>query len=75
MQAIFDKLELPVRWKIHAIFHVSLLKQNTNKLLELEPKIDKGKDKKDKVEAIKNNIINANKFARDQLPGVYYHMS
>lgn len=37
------KLELLIRWKIHDVFYVSLLKQDTtrkrwvNELLELEP--------------------------------------
>ena len=48
------KLELPKKWKIHNVFHVSLLEQDTTRkgrellVLEFEP----GDDKEYEVEAI-----------------------
>ena len=75
------KFDLPTKWKIHNVFHVSLLEQDTtrkgqmNKLFpEPEPKFDAGDNKEYKVEAIKDNAIYA-KEAEGQLPGLYYLVS
>ena len=51
------KLELPARWRIHNMFHMSLLKQDTtrkgriNEFLPV-PEFEAGDDKKYKIEAI-----------------------
>ena len=51
------KLELPKNWRVHNVFHVSLLEQNTNRkgrASEEVPELDAGdKDSKEyEVEAI-----------------------
>lgn len=49
-------------------------KRRVNKI-ELEPKFKASKDKEYKVEAIRDNVIYANKAARDQLLELYYLVS
>ena len=68
------KLELPKKWKIHDVFHVLLLEQDTirkervKKVLEL----DDGEDSKEyKVRAIWDNAVYARKSG-SLLPGLYY---
>ena len=67
------KLELPARWKIHDIFHISLLEQNIAKkgrefsVLEFEP----GNNKEYKLEAIQERIVYAKK-ADGHLSKLYY---
>ena len=70
------KLELPKEWRIHDVFHVSLLEQNTirkervdKKVMELE--FEAGDSKKYKVEAIWDSAIYARE-SEDHLPGLYY---
>ena len=48
------KLELPKKWRIHDIFHMSLLKQDTIKKGQVfsVPKFESGDDKEYEVEAI-----------------------
>ena len=72
------KLNLLIKWKIHNVFHVSLLEQNTTKkgrMNELfpkpEPKFDTDDNKKYKVEAIIDSDVYA-KEAEGHLPGLYY---
>lgn len=58
-----------------------LLEQNTtkkeqiNELLESEPELDTGENKKYKVKTIKNSIIYVNKAAGGKLSGLYYLIS
>ena len=68
------KLELPKKWKIHNVFHLSLPEQNTTKKgqvndMQLEFKADE--DKKYEV----NDIWNSTVYIREsvgQLLGLYY---
>ena len=67
------KLELPKNWKIHDIFHVLLLEQDTTrKAREFSvPKFEPGdNDKKYKVEAIRDSAVYA-KDTDSHLPGLY----
>ena len=69
------KLELPKKWRIHDVFHMSLLEQDTTRKgwefsvpeFELEP----GDDKEYEVEAIRDSAVYA-KEADGHLPGLYY---
>ena len=72
------KLDLPTKWKIHDIFHISLLKQDTTKkgrMNELfpkpEPEFDAGNNKEYEVEAIIDSAVYAKKAERHLL-GLYY---
>ena len=73
------KLDLPTKWKIHDVFYVSLLKQDTTKkgrmnelFPEPEPEFDAGN--KYEVEAIMDSAVYA-KEAEGHLPGLYYLIS
>ena len=75
------KLELPKRWRIHDIFHLSLLEQNTTKkgqvdkkTLQLEFKND-GEGKEYEVEPIRNSAVYAKESESGQLLGLYYLIS
>ena len=67
------KLELPKKWKIHDVFHVSLLEQDITRkgrefsVREFEP----GDDNKYEVEAIRDSAIYAKK-ANKHLLELYY---
>ena len=67
------KLELSRNWKIHDIFHVSLLKQDTTrKGREFSvPKFEPGNNKEYKVEAVQNSAVYAKKI-NGHLPKLYY---
>ena len=75
------KLDLPIKWKIHDIFHVSLLEQDItrkggmNELYpEPEPKLYAGDNKEYEVEAIIDSAVYAKEADRD-LPSLYYLVS
>ena len=75
------KLDLPTKWKIYDVFHVSLLEQDTtrkgrmNELFpEPEPEFDAGNNKEYEVEAIKDSVVYA-KEAKRHLSGLYYLVS
>ena len=72
------KLDLPTKWKIHDVFHVSLLEQNTTRKGQMnelfpkpEPEFDAGNNKKYEVEAIIDSAVYAKK-AKKHLSGLYY---
>ena len=72
------KLDFPTKWKIHDVFHVSLLEQDTTKKRQMnelfpepEPEFDAGNNKEYKVKAIINNAVYA-KEAEGHLPSLYY---
>ena len=69
------KLELPKKWRIHDVFYVSLLKQDTTKKGRMDNKIelDAGDDSGEyKVEAIRDSTVYARESKSGQLPGLYY---
>ena len=68
------KLELPKKWKIHDIFHVSLLERDTTKRgwvndMQLEFKADNNKEYE--IDGIWDSVVYAKESA-GQLPGLYY---
>ncbi len=74
------KLELSKKWKIHDVFHMSLLKHDTTRkgrvdkaLPEPEKEYDfeAGDIKKYEVEAITDSAVYGQQV-NDQMPGLYY---
>ncbi len=75
------KLELPTKWKIHDVFHMSLLEQDTtrkervdNKALpepEKELEFEAGGNKEYEIEAIINSAVYSQQ-ANNQISGLYY---
>ena len=71
------KLELPKKWRVHDVFHVSLLEQDITRKGRVSkevPELDAGnKDSKEyEVEAIQHSAVYANKLESGHLPGLYY---
>ena len=74
------KLELPKKWRIHDIFHVSLLEQdNTRKERVHEENAEELNDGDDsgeyKVEVIWDSAVYARESKSGHLPGFYYLVS
>ncbi len=79
------KLELPAKQKIHNIFHVSLLEQDTTKKEQVnnkalpEPKkeldFEARGDKEYEVEAIIDSTVYSQQANNNQMPGFYYLVS
>ena len=74
------KLKLPKKWRIHDVFHVSLLKQDTTKKgrvndtqLNFEFEADDN-DKEYEIDGIRDSAVYAKESA-GQLPGLYYLVS
>ena len=74
------KLDLPTKWKVHNLFYVSLLEQDTMRkrrvdkaLLEPENKLEfkTGGNKKYGVQAIINSAVYGQK-TNNQIPSLYY---
>ncbi len=74
------KLELPTKWKIHDVFHVSLLEQDTtrkgqvdNKALpKPEKEFEAGDNKEYEVKAIIDSAVYGQQINNSQMPGLYY---
>ena len=69
------KLELPKRWKIHNIFHMLLLEQDTIRKQRVDKRVtelETGDSKKYEVEAIWDSAVYDNKSESGQLSGLYY---
>ena len=70
------KLELPKKWKIHNVFHVSLLEQDTTRKRRVDDEnveLDAGdKNGKYKVEAIWDSEVYARESESGHLLGLYY---
>ena len=69
------KLEVPKKWRIYNVFHMSLLEQDTTrkKRVEKGPELDAGDDSKEyEVEAIRDIAVYAMKSESGHLPGLYY---
>ena len=69
------KLELPKKWRIHDVFHVSLLEQDTTKKgrvndTQLDFEFEAGDDDKEyEVDGIRDSAVYARESA-GQLPGL-----
>ena len=71
------KVELPKKWRIHDVFHVSLLEQDTTKKGRVDKnatELDAGNNdsREYKVEAIWNSAVYTRKSESGHLPGLYY---
>ena len=71
------KLELLKKWKIHNVFYVSLLEQDTTRKEQIDENVtelefDAGDNKKYKIEAIWDSAIYTMKLELGNLPGLYY---
>ena len=69
------KLELSKNWRIHDVFHVSLLEQNITRKGRINkfsvPEFEPSDNKKYKIEAIQDSAVYA-KEADGHLSGLYY---
>ena len=69
------KLELPNKWRIHDVFHMSLLEQDITRKERVKkvPELDAGDNSKEyKVEAIRNRTFYAIESESDHLLGLSY---
>ena len=72
------KLELLKKWKIHDVFHLSPLEQDTTRKgrVDNEIELDAGDNSGEyKVEAIWESTVYARESESDHLPGLYYLVS
>ena len=69
------KLGLSKKWKVHNVFHVSLLEQDTTKKEQVKKilELDVGEDSEEYgVEAIWDSAVYVNKLESGHLPDLYY---
>ena len=75
------KLELPKKWRIHDVFHVSLLEQDTTRKGRVHEdnleELDAGDNDSGEyeVEAIRDSAVYARESELGHLPGLYYLVS
>ncbi len=71
------KLELPKRWRIHDVFHVSLLEQDITRKRRVETAIElnEGDSKEYEVEAICDSELYAQESDSGQISSLYYLVS
>ena len=68
------KLELPKKWRIHDVFYVLLLEQDTTKkgrVNDMQLEFEAGNNKEYEVDGIWYSAVYARKSA-EQLPRLYY---
>ena len=68
------KLKLPKKWRIHNVFYVLLLEQNTTKkrrVNDMQLEFEAGNDKEYEVDGIRDSTVYARESA-GQLSGLYY---
>ena len=71
------KLELPKKWRIYNVFHISLLEQDTTKkgrVNDMQLEFEAGNDKKYEVDGIWDSTVYVRESAR-QLLELYYLIS
>ena len=71
------KLKLPKKWRIHDVFHVSLLEQDTTKKgrvndTQLDFEFEAGDNKEYEVDGIRDSVVYAKESATGRLPELYY---
>ena len=73
------KLELPRKWRIHNVFHMSPLEQDTTRkgwvdkeVRQIEFDVGNNDSGEYKVEAIQDSTVYARKSKSGHLPGLYY---
>ena len=73
------KLELPKKWKIHNVFHVSLLEQNTTRKEQVDEEnveeLDVGDKEEYEMEVIWDSAVYARESKSGHLPDLYYLVS
>ena len=72
------KIELPRKWRIHDVFHVSLLKQDTTRKGRVDEnaiELEAGDSEEYGVEAIRDSDVYARESESGHLPGLYYLIS
>ena len=76
------QLELPKRWRIHDVFRVSLLEQDTTEKGRVDEKTAEqlefeagGNNEEYKVEGICDSTVYVKESEAGQLPGLYYLIS
>ena len=75
------KLELPRNWRIHDVFHMSLLEQDTTRKRRVHEQnleeLDAGDNDSGEyeVEAIRDSAVYARESESGHLPGLYYLVS